>query len=305
MYGEETLAQVATQAQEVAHRLDAASDIPLRIVFRPVLTEPDAIRRACLDARHADRCAGVIAWMHTFSPAKMWIGGLQELGKPLLHLHTQANESLPWSTIDMDFMNLNQAAHGDREFASIQTRMGLERKTVFGHVSDPEVQASVGRWARAAAGHHTLRHLALARFGDNMRQVAVTEGDKVEAQIRFGVVGQHVGRQRPRRGGRPSGRSRGRCSGRRVLRPLPGRVRAGSRRRAARIPPRRRRHRGRAAPVPPRRGLRRLHDELRRSRWTASAPRPGGAAAHGGRIRLRRGGRLEDRGPAACHQGHG
>ena len=107
----------------------------MRIVFRPVLTTPDAIRRACLDARHDDRCIGVIAWMHTFSPAKMWIGGLQALGKPLLHLHTQANESLPWSTIDMDFMNLNQAAHGDREFAFVQTRMGVERKTVFGHVA--------------------------------------------------------------------------------------------------------------------------------------------------------------------------
>ena len=187
LYGEETLAQVAAQAGEVARRLDAAPALPVRIVFQPVLTTSDAIRRACLDARHEDRCIGVIAWMHTFSPAKMWIGGLQALGKPLLHLHTQANESLPWSTIDMDFMNLNQAAHGDREFAFVQTRMGVERKTVFGHVADPAVQASVGRWARAAAGHHTLQHLALARFGDNMRGVAVTEGDKVEAEIRFGV----------------------------------------------------------------------------------------------------------------------
>ncbi|MBV9951627.1 MAG: L-arabinose isomerase [Acidimicrobiia bacterium] len=187
LYGPETLDQVAAQSAAVVGQLDAASDVPVRIVARPVLTSADAIRRACLDAAHDDRCIGVIAWMHTFSPAKMWIGGLQVLGKPLLHLHTQANESLPWSTIDMDFMNLNQAAHGDRELGFLQTRMGLERKSVFGHVSDPAVQASVGRWARAAAGHHALRTLSLARFGDNMRDVAVTEGDKVEAEMRFGV----------------------------------------------------------------------------------------------------------------------
>ena len=152
-----------------------------------MLTTADAIRRRCLDARADDRCIGVIAWMHTFSPAKMWIAGLQALGKPLLHLHTQANRSLPWSSIDMDFMNLNQAAHGDREFASVQTRMGIDRKTVFGHVDDAEVQQDVGRWVRAAAGWHETQHLRLARFGDNMRDVAVTEGDKVAAQMRFGV----------------------------------------------------------------------------------------------------------------------
>jgi L-arabinose isomerase len=187
LYGDETLAQVAAQAGQVVEQLAAADAVPVRLVAKPVLTTADAIRRACLDARHDDRCIGLIAWMHTFSPAKMWIGGLQALGKPLLHLHTQANESLPWSTIDMDFMNLNQAAHGDREFGFVQTRMGLERKTVFGHVSDPEVQSSVGRWVRAAAGHHALQHLSLARLGDNMRDVAVTEGDKVAAEMRFGV----------------------------------------------------------------------------------------------------------------------
>ena len=167
--------------------LDAASEIPVRIVARPVLTTADAIRRACLDARADDRCIGVIAWMHTFSPAKMWIAGLQALGKPLLHLHTQANRSLPWGTIDMDFMNLNQAAHGDREFAFVQTRMGIDRKTVFGHVDEPDVREQVGRWVRAAAGWHEIQHLRLARFGDNMRDVAVTEGDKVAAQMTFGV----------------------------------------------------------------------------------------------------------------------
>ena len=187
MYGEDTLRQVAEQSAEVARSLDAATAIPIRIVAKPVLTTADAIRRICLDARADDRCIGVVAWMHTFSPAKMWIGGLQALGKPLLHLHTQANRSLPWSSIDMDFMNLNQAAHGDREFAFMQTRLGIQRKTVFGHVDDTDVQAEVGRWARAAAGTHAMQHLRLARFGDNMRDVAVTEGDKVEAEIRFGV----------------------------------------------------------------------------------------------------------------------
>jgi L-arabinose isomerase len=187
LYGPETLQQVAAQATEVAGVLDRSERLPIRLVFKPLVTSADAIRRLYLDAVHDDRCIGVIAWMHTFSPAKMWISGLQVLNKPLLHLHTQANESLPWSSIDMDFMNLNQSAHGDREFAFVQSRLGLERKTVFGHVSHEMVQAQVGSWMRAAAGYHTFRHLRLARFGDNMREVAVTEGDKVEAQIRFGV----------------------------------------------------------------------------------------------------------------------
>ncbi|MET0728475.1 MAG: L-arabinose isomerase [Acidimicrobiales bacterium] len=187
LYGEDTLRQVGEQSAEVVVALRSSSVVPVRIVSKPVLTTADAIRRTCLDASADDRCIGVIAWMHTFSPAKMWIGGLQALGKPLLHLHTQANRSLPWSTIDMDFMNLNQAAHGDREFGFVQTRMGLERKTVFGHVTDPEVQASVGRWARAATGWHSLHTLRLARFGDNMRNVAVTEGDKVAAEMQLGV----------------------------------------------------------------------------------------------------------------------
>jgi L-arabinose isomerase len=187
MYGEETLRQVAEQAQRIARTLDADADIPLRVVWKPVLTDADAIRRACLDANSNDNCVGVIAWMHTFSPAKMWIGGLGALAEPLLHLHTQANVALPWATIDMDFMNLNQAAHGDREFGYIQTRLGVARKTVAGHVSDPSVAARIGDWARAAAGRAELRSLRLARFGDNMRDVAVTEGDKVAAQARFGV----------------------------------------------------------------------------------------------------------------------
>ena len=187
LYGDDTLRQVADQSGQVVAALAASSAVPVRIVSKPVLTTADAIRRVMLDATADDRCIGVIAWMHTFSPAKMWIAGLQALGKPLLHLHTQANRSLPWSTIDMDFMNLNQAAHGDREFAFVQTRMGIDRKTVFGHVDEAEVQLGVGRWARAAAAWHEVHHLRLARFGDNMRDVAVTEGDKVAAQMRFGV----------------------------------------------------------------------------------------------------------------------
>src|SRR6185312_13861422 len=142
---------------------------------------------ACLDANADDAVVGVIAWMHTFSPAKMWIGGLDALSKPLLHLHTQANVELPWADIDMNFMNLNQAAHGDREFGYIQTRLGVPRKTVTGHVSDPSVTARIGVWARAATATTALRTMRLARFGDNMRDVAVTEGDKVEAELRFGV----------------------------------------------------------------------------------------------------------------------
>jgi L-arabinose isomerase len=152
-----------------------------------VLTSADAIRRMCLEANTTPACIGVVAWMHTFSPAKMWIAGLEALQLPLLHLHTQANAALPWAEIDMDFMNLNQAAHGDREFGYVQTRLGVARKTVAGHASDPEVVRRVGAWARAATGWAALRTLKLVRFGDNMRDVAVTEGDKVEAQRRFGV----------------------------------------------------------------------------------------------------------------------
>jgi L-arabinose isomerase len=187
LYGEETLRQVASQSQVIAEALDAAPDITVRVVWQPVLTDAAAIRRLCLDATADDSCIGMVAWMHTFSPAKMWIGGLEALGKPLLHLHTQANVALPWAQIDMDFMNLNQAAHGDREFGYILARLGVRRKTVAGHVSDPRVTASVGTWARAAAGWAATRSLRLARFGDNMRYVAVTEGDKTEAEAVFGV----------------------------------------------------------------------------------------------------------------------
>ncbi|GGO04259.1 L-arabinose isomerase [Microbispora rosea subsp. aerata] len=185
LYGEDTLRQVAEQSRRIAEQL--GESLPFELEWRPVLTDAAAIRRVCLEANGDDECIGLIAWMHTFSPAKMWIAGLDALRKPLVHLHTQANMELPWSTIDMDFMNLNQAAHGDREFGYIQTRLGVPRKTVAGHVSDPSVAARIAAWARAAAGRAEVGSLRLARFGDNMRDVAVTEGDKVEAQLRFGV----------------------------------------------------------------------------------------------------------------------
>ncbi|TFB55111.1 L-arabinose isomerase [Cryobacterium sp. TMT1-62] len=187
LYGQETLRQVAEQSRTIADALGASSDIPVKIVWKPVLTDSDSIRRAALDANSDDRVIGLIAWMHTFSPAKMWISGLDALTKPLLHLHTQANVELPWSEIDFDFMNLNQAAHGDREFGYIQTRLGVSRKTVVGHVSNPAVTNQIGTWTRAAAGWAASRSMKLARFGDNMRYVAVTEGDKTEAELRFGV----------------------------------------------------------------------------------------------------------------------
>jgi len=187
LYGDDVLAQVTAQSKGVSDVLAASVAMAADIVAKPLLVDSDAIRRAMLAANADDSCVGVITWMHTFSPAKMWIKGLDALRKPLLHLHTQANVELPWSTIDMDFMNLNQAAHGDREYAFIVTRMGKPRKTVAGHVSDPRVVARVGAWTRAAVAADALRNLKVCRFGDNMRNVAVTEGDKVEAEINYGV----------------------------------------------------------------------------------------------------------------------
>jgi L-arabinose isomerase len=187
LYGPETLDQVANQSQQIQRMLIDSGALSVEIVWQPVLTESAAIREVLLKANSDPSCVGVIAWMHTFSPAKMWITGLDILRKPLLHLHTQLNEALPWESIDMDFMNLNQAAHGDREFGYIQSRLGVPRKTVAGHASDPIVTRRIDDWARAATGFAHLRGLRLARFGDNMRDVAVTEGDKVEAELRFGV----------------------------------------------------------------------------------------------------------------------
>jgi L-arabinose isomerase len=187
MYGDAVLATVGEDAAAIAAALDGASAIPLRVVLRPVATSSEAIRRLCLEADASDACVGVVLWMHTFSPAKMWIAGLRALRTPVLHLHTQFNRALPWAEIDMNYMNTHQSAHGDREFGFVQTRMGIARKTVVGHWNDPATLARIGRWSRAAYGWHAAQSLRVARFGDNMRNVAVTEGDKVEAQLRLGI----------------------------------------------------------------------------------------------------------------------
>jgi L-arabinose isomerase len=186
LYGDETLKTVAAHATEIASALAGSQSIPLKVVPKPVLTTADAVTQLCTEANASRQCAGMVAWMHTFSPAKMWLGGLRLLAKPILHLHTQFNRDLPWDSIDMDFMNLNQSAHGDREFGYMATRLGLNRKVVVGHWQEEEVQARLGAWSRAAAAWSDSQHLKVARFGDNMREVAVTEGDKVEAQARFG-----------------------------------------------------------------------------------------------------------------------
>lgn len=187
LYGPETLEQVASQSKGVSDLLSKNLDSPINLVWKPVLKTPEEILKAMQDASSNNSCIGVIVWMHTFSPAKMWISGLNILTKPLLHLHTQANRELPWATIDMDFMNLNQAAHGDREHGHIQARMQRGRKIVVGHVSDANVHKRVSHWTRAAIGWHTAKNLKLARFGDNMRYVAVTDGDKTAAQMKLGI----------------------------------------------------------------------------------------------------------------------
>jgi L-arabinose isomerase len=195
LYGPKTLEQVAANSREIAAALGASAEMPVNVVFKPVVTTPEAIREVCLEANSAKNCIGLITWMHTFSPAKMWISGLTQLKKPFAHLHTQYNREIPWSEIDMDFMNLNQAAHGDREFGFIGSRLRLERKVVVGHWQDAEVQRELGVWARAAAAWADWQGAKVARFGDNMRDVAVTEGDKVQAQIQFGydVYGYGIG----------------------------------------------------------------------------------------------------------------
>jgi L-arabinose isomerase len=187
LYGPETLEQVANQSKGVFDQLQKNLNSPVEIIWKPVLKTPEEILKAMQDASSTNLCIGVIVWMHTFSPAKMWIAGLNALTKPLLHFHTQANRELPWATIDMDFMNLNQAAHGDREHGHIQARMQRGRKIVVGHASDPKVQQRISKWTRAAIGWNTSNNLKLARFGDNMRYVAVTDGDKTAAQMKMGI----------------------------------------------------------------------------------------------------------------------
>ena len=186
LYGPETLKQVAKHSQEIAKALNATPAIPVKIVFKPVLIRPDEITALCQEANNAPNCIGLITWCHTFSPSKMWINGLKLLRKPILHLHTQFNRDIPWAAIDMDFMNLNQAAHGDREHGFIMSRMRLNRKVVVGFWQEGSVQEKIGAWTRAAAAWADWQGAKFARFGDNMREVAVTEGDKVAAQMKFG-----------------------------------------------------------------------------------------------------------------------
>lgn len=195
LYGPKTLEEVAQHSKEISAVLGASAHVPVKVVFKPVLTTPDAIRDLCLEANSTKGCIGLITWMHTFSPAKMWISGLSLLNKPFLHLHTQYGREIPWGTIDMDFMNLNQSAHGDREFGFIGSRMRLNRKVVVGHWADDETQREIGVWVRAACAWADSQSMKIARFGDNMRDVAVTEGNKVSAQIQLGydVYGYGVG----------------------------------------------------------------------------------------------------------------
>jgi L-arabinose isomerase len=195
LYGQETLKAVEQHSLTIGAALSESPSIPVKIVAKPVVTTGESIERLCWDANSSRTCIGLITWMHTFSPARMWIAGLRSLAKPHLHLHTQFNEELPWTTIDMDFMNLNQSAHGDREFGFMVSRMRLPRKVVVGSWRDPNIHLELATWTRAACAWHDAQHLRIARLGDNMRNVAVTEGDKVEAQIRlrYAVNGYGIG----------------------------------------------------------------------------------------------------------------
>ena len=195
LYGEAALKQVAEDSKTIAGGLSKSGKLPVKVVFKPVVTTPEAIHSVCLEANNTPACVGLIAWMHTFSPAKMWIAGLKALHKPFVHLHTQFSAELPWASIDMNFMNLHQSAHGDREFGFIGSRMRLNRKVIVGHWQDEDVLSQLTTWMRAACAWHDLQSMRIARFGDNMRDVAVTEGDKVAAQIQFGysVYGYGVG----------------------------------------------------------------------------------------------------------------
>ncbi len=186
LYGEETLKQVAVHSKKITAAFNDSKNIPVQIKFKPVVKSAEEIFAVCQEANTTTNCIGIIAWMHTFSPAKMWIGGLKILQKPLLHLHTQFNRDIPWDSIDMDFMNLNQSAHGDREFGFMMSRMRLNRKVVVGHWQDEKVIQQLNVWCRAAAAWHDWQGAKFVRFGDNMRYVAVTDGDKVEAEIKFG-----------------------------------------------------------------------------------------------------------------------
>ncbi|NMB55079.1 MAG: L-arabinose isomerase [Leptolinea sp.] len=195
LYGPQVLEEIAKHSREIAAFLDSSKSIPTKVVFKPVMTTPEDITRLCQEANASDACVGLVTWMHTFSPAKMWINGLKILSKPLAHLHTQYYREIPWADIDMDYMNLHQSAHGDREYGFICTRLRLDRKVIVGHWQDDGVQKELGIWSRAACALADSQKSKLVRFGDNMREVAVTEGNKVSAQINFGydVYGYGVG----------------------------------------------------------------------------------------------------------------
>ncbi|WP_042462393.1 L-arabinose isomerase [Neobacillus dielmonensis] len=195
LYGEDALRQVEENSRAIVKGLDEDTNTPFKLVFKSVVKDPDSIRKLILEANANEDCAGIITWMHTFSPSKMWIAGLSVLQKPYLHFATQFNRDIPWNSIDMDFMNLNQAAHGDREHGFIASRLKVKRKVIVGHWENAEIRERIGGWMRTAVAFVDSQNLKVARFGDNMRQVAVTEGDKVEAQIKFGwtVDGYGVG----------------------------------------------------------------------------------------------------------------
>ena len=195
LYGDEILRQVGDHSKTISEALNNSIAIPLEVIFKTVLTTQETISKLCIEANSSEKCVCLIFWMHTFSPAKMWINGLKILSKPFAHLHTQFNRDIPWSSIDMDFMNLNQSAHGDREFGFICSRMGKNRKVIVGHWETEKVQQKLGVWSRAAAAWYDSQNCRIARIGDNMRDVAVTEGNKVSAHISLGysVNGYGVG----------------------------------------------------------------------------------------------------------------
>src|SRR5690625_2515747 len=193
LYGEDALQEVEKNSKDMVKKINKSSEVPVNIIFKQVLTNADDIQKLMLEVSNNENCAGLITWMHTFSRAKMWIAGLKSLQKPLLHLHTQFNRDIPWNNIDMDFMNLNQSAHGDREFGFMATRLNVKRKVIAGHWSDPEVTTKVKDWMKTAIAFVSGSQIKVARFGDNMRNVAVTDGDKIEAQIKFGWTVDYYG----------------------------------------------------------------------------------------------------------------
>ncbi|GAB4006736.1 L-arabinose isomerase [Glycomyces albus] len=304
LYGPEAIDQVAANSADIVAGLDEAGAIPAQVVAKPVLTTADEIRNVLLEANGDDDCIGVIAWMHTFSPAKMWIAGLGALDKPLLHLHTQHNRDLPWADIDMDFMNLNQAAHGDREFGYMLTRLRHRRKTVVGHWADEKVQKRIGDWTRAALGWNEVQNLKLVRFGDNMRNVGVTEGDKVEAQIKLGVQVNTFGVNElaDRVAEIEEKAVDALCEEYEASYDVVAELKSGG---ARHLAARRRPHRTGSALLPGRAGRQGLHRHVRGLGRAQAAPGHRRAAADGRGLRLRRRGRLEDRGPGAPDEGHG